>query len=256
MRWRALHNMGQHAVTRQPPPPGVKIKDLPEWRRAMTLAEGHDLAAERLRNPGQPHAVIGFTEEDIPTLERTSAKCPALTKAGNPCKNTAGLRTDHVGVGFCAYHKGNTRRERTAGAIMTAHAIAGIMDVSPHEALEISMRRAYTWSAFYQAKLAQVENDEDLLPDGAAYSWVRAAERTTELAAKYAKMCLDAGVAERHVRAVELQGELISKALLGVLHELNLDEATEDRARELLETSLYALAEQGRAKVIVGEIMK
>jgi hypothetical protein len=137
---------------------------------------------------------------------------------------------------------------------MVAHAIAGVFDVSPWEALEIAMRRAYAWSSYYQAKLAQVENDDDLLPDGAAYPLVRAAERTTDLLAKYSKMCLDAGVAERHIRAVELQGELISRVLLETLHELNLDESTEDRARELMETRLHALSEQGRAKVITGTL--
>jgi len=239
---------------RQPPPAGTKHKDLPEWRRAMALAEGHDLAEERLRDPNAPHGVIELSEEQIPYTIMTKAKCDAVTRAGAPCKNTAGLRTTHPGVGACYKHKGNQRKERTAGAIMTAHAIAGVFDVSPWEALEIAMRRAYAWSSYYQAKLAQVENDDDLLPDGIAYPIVRAAERTTDLLAKYSKMCLDAGVAERHIRAVELQGELISKVLLETLHELNLEESMEDRARELMETRLQALSEQGRAKVITGQL--
>lgn len=134
-----------------------------------------------------------------------------------------------------------------------AHGIATVMDVDPWETLEIAMRRAFAWSAWYQAKLARVEDDDDLRPGGAAWDWVKGAERTTELAAKYAKMALDAGVAERHVRAVELQGELIAKVLSGTLHELGLAQDDEDRAREIMESQLLALREQGRA-TIIGEI--
>jgi hypothetical protein len=138
---------------------------------------------------------------------------------------------------------------------MTAHAIARVLDVDPWEAIEVAMRRAFAWSAWYQAKLATVVDDDALRPGGEAYDWVRGSERTTEAAARYAKMALDAGVAERQVQAVELQGALIAQVLSTTLHELGLDDATEVRARGIMEVALRQLAERGQVSLIAGEVV-
>jgi hypothetical protein len=139
---------------------------------------------------------------------------------------------------------------------MTAHASARVLDVDPWEVLEVAMRRAYGWAAWYQGMIATAESDDDLRPGGSHYDWVKAAERTTEQAIRYAKMALDAGVAERQVQQVELQGQLIAQVLSATLHELGMDDATEIQARVIMEKTLRQLSESGRADVIAGELLE
>jgi hypothetical protein len=104
--------------------------------------------------------------------------------------------------------------------------------------------------------IATAESDDDLRPGGSHYDWVKAAERTTEQAIRYAKMALDAGVAERQVQQVELQGQLIAQVLSATLHELGMDDATEIQARVIMEKTLRQLSESGRADVIAGELLE
>lgn len=137
---------------------------------------------------------------------------------------------------------------------MTAHAIATIMDVDPWEAIEIALRRAAAWSAWYQAKLAEVTDDDALRPGGDAWDWVTGAREMTESMAKYAKMAHDMGVAERKLQVVELQGQMIAKVLTTTLHELGLSQDMEDRARAVMDAQLRMLATRGQADVIQGEL--
>ena len=231
-------------------------------RRATMVAEA---TMEALRevvqrdDPGHmlPALQATLDEHGIPQVAGKGPHVTAcvLFQDGWPfCPRNAGAGTANPGTGPCRWHGGQEFAQRRKGAVVTAHAIARIMDVDPWEALIVAMRRAYAWSAFYQAKLASVTDDEDLRPGGDAYDWVRGAKRTTEAAAKYAKMALDAGVAERQVQTVELQGRLIAQVLGATLAELDLGAETEAKAREIMEMSLRALAESGRADVIAGEL--
>jgi hypothetical protein len=136
---------------------------------------------------------------------------------------------------------------------VTSHAIAAILDVDPWEAIEVALRRAYAWSAWYNAKLATVTDDDDLRRGGAAWEWVQGAERTTESVVKYAKIAHDMGLAERRMRAIELEGAMIAQLLATTLHELGLDHEMEDRARAIMDVQLRMLADQGQA-VIRGEL--
>lgn len=209
------------------------------------------------RPGGLPPLEVSLDEHDVPVVTASGphvAYCAIFQTRWPWCERHAGSGTIHPGTGPCHLHGGNARDERRRGAVVTAHAIARVLDVDPWEALTVAMRRAYAWSAWYQAKLATVTDDDDIRPGGSAYDWVRGAERTTELAAKYAKMALDAGVAERAVQQVELQGQLIAQVLSTTLHEIGLDEATEARAREVMESTLRALDESGRAVVVQGEL--
>jgi hypothetical protein len=47
--------------------------------------------------------------------------------------------------------------------------------------------------------------------------WIRARQDALERLAKYAKMAIDAGVAERHVRVAERYGELLAELVGGIL---------------------------------------
>lgn len=231
-----------------------------ERRRKRLAREREKGAAEaerRIKAPWIPPLLVGLDRHGIPVVTPTGPDVPYCTvfqgTAPN-CIHYAGRSTMHPGTGPCWRHGGRRHKENVGGAFVTAHAIAQILDVDPWEAMEVALRRAYAWSAWYQAKLATVVDDDDLRPGGDAWDWVKGGRETTELTAKYAKMAHDMGISERHVRAVELQGTLIANVLSATLHELGLDAAQEDRARAILDYQLRLVAESGRAQVIQGEI--
>lgn len=230
-----------------------------ELREAAEWGEAFADVTRRFKSSWHPDLIVTLDEHGLPEVLGTGPNvthCVMFQDRWPSCTMPAGCGTLHPGTGPCRRHGGNSRRERTTGALMTAHAIARILDVDPWEVLEVAMRRAYAWSAWYQGKLATVESDEDLRPGGLAYDWVKASERTTEQAARYAKMALDAGVAERQVQQVELQGQLIAQVLSATLHELGMTDADEIRARGIMERALRQLSESGRADVIAGELLE
>lgn len=46
--------------------------------------------------------------------KQAKPKCGYLKKDGTPCRHPAGYRTDHLGEGYCKYHRGNGNN-RTSG---------------------------------------------------------------------------------------------------------------------------------------------
>lgn len=124
---------------------------------------------------------------------------------------------------------------------MVAHKIAQALEISPWEALLLAVRRCAGWAAFYETKLGEVENDDDLRPGGAAYQWVEAAERVNDKLARWSKMAVDAGVARIMVERAQLEGAQIARALNVALAEAGLDEGAEQRVREALRRALTAM---------------
>ena len=225
--------------------------------RLRAWDRGHRLANARLESEDIPPVPIRFDEHDLPYVDPygdDTPICGIFQTRQSACDKPAGWGTGHIGTGPCYAHGGNSPKEKVGGALMTAHAIATIMDVDPWEAIEIALRRAAAWSAWYQAKLAEVTDDDALRPGGDAWDWVMGAREMTESMAKYAKMAHDMGVAERKLQVVELQGQMIAKVLMTTLHELGLSQDMEDRARAVMDTQLRMLATRGQADVIPGEL--
>lgn len=228
----------------------------PELVQAQKWGEGFVLASHRLQMTSLPPIHMVIDEFGIPQAveEGPNVGMCVLYQDDEPnCLRYAGEGTLHPGTGTCSSHGGNSPTESVGGAFVTAHAIARTLDVDPWEAMEVILRRAYTWSAWYNAKLGTVTNDEDLKRGGAAWDWVQGAERTAEMVAKYAKICHDMGIAERRMRQVEIQGQMIAQLLSTTLHELGMSQADEDRARDILDTQLRVMA-QAESVVIKGEL--
>lgn len=227
-----------------------------KWSDADAWGRGYVIASYRIQTSGIPRLQVELDKYGLPHVVEEGpnvALCAIFNEHPLPCNRTAGAGTLHPGTGPCSYHGGNTTKELVGGAFVTAHAIAMTLDVDPWEAMEVVLRRAYTWSAWYNAKLATVENDDDLKRGGAAWDWVQGAERTAEMVAKYAKICHDMGIAERRMRQVEIQGQMIAQILSATLHELGMSEADEDRARSIMDTQLRQLA-SGDNVIIQGEL--
>jgi hypothetical protein len=137
---------------------------------------------------------------------------------------------------------------------MMAHAIARPLDISPWEALLLAVRRAAAWGAFYESKLAEVTNDDDLRPGGSAHDWVKAAERVNDKLARYSKMAVDAGVAAMLVTQARVEGEQVARALNRALAETNLDAETEARIRAALRRALVELESDSAVVSVTGSL--
>lgn len=190
---------------------------------------------------------------------------------GRTCVQAAGQGTVHLGAGRCVAHGGAKRRGRAEAAWMVAHSFARELDVSPWEALLRAVRIAAGKVAYCEWVLSQASSDlelegrfgrtEDgllLHPDtgeplGAGQVrdlswWVGKSELWTDRMARYSKMAIDAGVAERLVQQVELDGQAMGRVLTAALGELE-GQVSEDvvaRVRSVMRSELLAIeTEQG-----------
>jgi len=178
--------------------------------------------------------------------------CGKAMRNGRVCYVPAGTGTAHVGVGACFRH--DSQVERAAGAWAVAHRIAQVLDISPWDALLLAVKRAAAWAAFYDSKLAEVTDDDELRPDGTAADWVKAAERVNDKLARWSKMAVDAGVAQLLVQQARTDGEQIVRVLNAAIAEADLTEAQEDRMRDALARALRTLGEEERG-MITGEVV-
>lgn len=139
-----------------------------------------------------------------------NAVCGANNRAGNPCQNRAGKGTSHVGFGYCASHGGKTPSGQMHGAKLAALAamapLGGEVDVNPLDALLYAVRRASGMAAWFR-----LEAEAEAMVGKANGALDNERLALADLA-KWAKMAIDAGVAERQVRIAERMGERLSAA--------------------------------------------
>jgi hypothetical protein len=74
--------------------------------------------------------------------------------------------------------------------------------------------------------------------------WIQARVHAIDRLARYSKMALDAGVAERMVKLAERMGDLIAPLLQGVLEDINLTPDQQSRAPEIVGRHLRLLEQR------------
>lgn len=166
--------------------------------------------------------------------------CEGVTKAkisaygSKPCTRRAGQGTDHDGIGLCSVHNGGIGRGKAVGAILMAMAYADELNISPWEALLQQVRLLANQVEWLRGQVAMAEvlyGADGLKPGGAGWDWVALLEARGDRLAKVSKMAIDAGVAERLVRQIELEADLMVKAATATLQMLGVDD---DRRAEAL----------------------
>jgi hypothetical protein len=149
--------------------------------------------------------------------------CGAVRK-GKPCGLPRGWGTDHVGWGHCKFHGGASPGGRkaalreAAAAMMRADVVE--VDITPVDGQLYPVRRAAALAMYYRTRLAQMEE--------ATSGWVWWSDREREALAdlaRWSKLALDAGVAERAVRFAERTGQRISIAFDEAVEPLDLPPA-------------------------------
>lgn len=101
--------------------------------------------------------------------------------------------------------------------------VARELNVSPWDALLMSTRLAAGRVAWVDQQLAEVVKQQDGDPSSPAVrGWLKESRNERNLLARTAKAAIDAGVAERLVRQVELEGRLVAEVLGRTLDALEL----------------------------------
>lgn len=119
--------------------------------------------------------------------------------------------------------------------------VARELSVSPWDALLLSTRLAAGRVAWVDLQLTQATRAADGDVDNASVRrWLKESRSERALLARTAKAAVDAGVAERLVRQVELEGKLVAEVLGRTLDALELSAEQRQTAfavahRELLQ---------------------
>lgn len=144
----------------------------------------------------------------------------------------AGWGTGHRGFGTCKVHGGSWKRVEEAWRV--AIQVAGEYEISPWEALTLTVRLAAQRVAWVDAQLRDAVSaaDGDVSGSAAVRRWLRESRLERAQLGRTAKAAIDAGVAERLVRQVELEGRLLAEALARALDALDLDPDQRLRALE------------------------
>lgn len=101
--------------------------------------------------------------------------------------------------------------------------VARELDISPWDALLKSVRVAAGRAAWVDVQLKEAVQRSDGNPSSPEVKgWLKESRDERMMMARVAKAALDAGVAERVVRQVELEGEIVAEVIGRVLDKLGL----------------------------------
>jgi hypothetical protein len=118
--------------------------------------------------------------------------------------------------------------------------VARELHISPWEALLKSVRLSAGRAEWVDAQLREsVQRNDGEMTSGEVVHWLKESRLERTMLAKVAKAAIDAGVSERLVRNVELEGQLVAEVIGRVLDKLALDPAMrvlafEEAHRQLL----------------------
>lgn len=194
---------------------------------------------------------------DTSAVEVRSPLCGSKRKRIDaPCTRPAGWGTDHPGYGACKMHGGSTRngRKHALSLMSTAMMRADVVevDITPMEGLLYPIRRAAATAAHHRQQMATCDPLADPVP---WEFWAREEERALGNLARWSKMALDAGVAERLVRMAERAGTRIAASFEFAIEPLDLPAGQRAQLVERFAQRL-ALLEQTSDEDLDGEAVE
>lgn len=189
-----------------------------------------------------------------PPQQTVRKRCGAKNRnSDKPCKMAAGWGTDHPGFGQCRYHAGSTPNGVMSAVKeeLTERVVMGVqVDITPQEALLVCVRIAAGEVAYATMKVQELAEEEAVGPvvdrkvrtvrieqDGeeielpleeitykgaSPHIWIQVRGQALDRLARYSKMAIDAGVAERSVALAEETGKAVQEALTKLTHLLDL----------------------------------
>lgn len=153
---------------------------------------------------------------DLPGETLDPLRCKATNRNGRQCGQRAGWGTSHPGYGFCKRHGGASPNGRAHAAKLAALAAmpasGGEVDVNPLDALLYTVRRAAGLSLYYRTR-----HELALLEGTDVQMWAGLERNALADLNRWGKAAVDAGVAERLVRAAEHSAERLGAAVEAML---------------------------------------
>jgi hypothetical protein len=174
-------------------------------------------------------------------------ECGAKTRSGGKCKKQKGWGTEHLGTGRCKLHGGNTESGTMAAAKEAAVVMGQALDVEPHDALLTCVRIAAGEVAYCSSMIGDLEKPTESTMFGEQLNiWIQVRQKAMLSLAKFSKMALDAGVAERQVQVAERYGEMLATLISGILGDLDLTKGQQKKVPAVVTRHLQLL--EGGAK--------
>lgn len=160
----------------------------------------------------------------------------------------AGWGTDHPGIGTCKLHGGCLPNHQIAAARRQAMvAFHHPRPVDPATALLECVQLAAGQVAYAGSQLDRLETEGQAgLETNKALFWQTTQNEAIDRLARYSKMALDAGAAEKQVRIAERWGAELAEVVKAVFRDLELTEEQEVCAPEIVRRHLLSL-ERGTA---------
>ncbi len=139
-----------------------------------------------------------------------------------------------------------------------AHGLARTLNVTPWQALLEEVKRTAGEVAWLDHKVGEAPDDEALESGGTHHMWMIERQKQRMWLGRVAKMALDAGVAERLVAQMEIEGQLIAKAIMSTLTDpaLGLTESQLEAARGIMRRELLALEASAAGEVLEGHVVE
>lgn len=185
---------------------------------------------------------------------------------GRPCRNHAGWRTDHPGIGRCYLCGGRSEVDRAAGQAAIARAAVDTYgaprQVGPHEALLEEVWRTAGHVAFLEEQIHGMERSGLITSRsmaeapavngrtdagrlvGEVSTWVKLYQSERAHLVSVCRTAIDCGIAERQVRIAEEQGRVIAGVIAGVLGDFGVA-ADADEVRQRVREHLTMIAAAG-----------
>lgn len=176
-------------------------------------------------------------------------KCNALKRdQSGRCTLPAGQGTDHKGYGACQYHGGNSPSLQKHAVKAEIRDMAQELDMDPHDALLWTVRMAAGMVKWLQERIAELEDpleagaDERAAIEAILQIYRDSYGEERDRLARHAKLAIDAGIDERRIALEEEQGELIARAIRGILDDLQLTPEQKRSAPAIARRHLMALS--------------
>lgn len=125
---------------------------------------------------------------------------------GTPCRNWAGQRTDHPGIGVCWLHGGRTSAHRSKAVVTEAKRRMVTLGEPLRDATPTTvLLNELSATAGHVAWLRETVSNLDALSSHEAEVITRLYAEERDRVTRIAEACVRAGVAEAHVRVLETQ---------------------------------------------------
>lgn len=206
----------------------------------------------------------------MPENNPNTRKCGAKSRQGTgACQHEAGWGTSHPGFGSCKQHGGSTRAGtvRAVKDEMSQRAVpmGTPIETDPFDALLKCIWISAGEVQYCSERIAELDPTEVLVRfsesqvgDQISYvktstevqlhAWIIARRHALDALARYSKMAIDAGVAERQVALAERVGGMIGSLVSAVLGELGLDDRQQAIAPEVVRRHLTQIAAESAVR--------